>query len=154
MNKVEQIEKQLYPPASSSASSPLWRVETTLLSETSDRRKEVWQSPPRSYRPCHYFDYITGASTGGMIAVMLGVKRLTVAEAINHAEKIFDGLASQKRRKNSRLLTRNLQRALEEDVSRSARIPFLRSMMFSTGREQRRTNRGNILEGDTYGCRT
>ncbi|KAI6090917.1 FabD/lysophospholipase-like protein [Hypoxylon rubiginosum] len=35
------------------------------------------------YLPCHYFDYITGTSTGGLIAIMLGRFRMTVEDCIH-----------------------------------------------------------------------
>ena len=32
--------------------------------------------------PCHYFDYIWGTSTGGLIAIMLGRLRMSVSQAL------------------------------------------------------------------------
>lgn len=34
------------------------------------------------YRPCHYFDFITGTGTGAIIAMMLGKYRMSVGEAM------------------------------------------------------------------------
>lgn len=46
-----------------------------------------------SLRPCEYFDFICGTSTGGLIALLLGRLRLTVKQAIDTyldmSEKIF-----------------------------------------------------------------
>ncbi|KAI1377436.1 FabD/lysophospholipase-like protein [Hypoxylon crocopeplum] len=35
------------------------------------------------FLPCHYFDYIAGTSTGGLIAIMLGRFRMTVEDCIH-----------------------------------------------------------------------
>ena len=46
---------------------------------------------------------------------MLGTMHLTVAEAIDRGEDLFAGLESQKKRKNSRQLPRNIRSALGID---------------------------------------
>ncbi len=38
--------------------------------------------PQSEYWPCHYFDYIGGVGTGGIIAMMLGRCRMSVGEAM------------------------------------------------------------------------
>ncbi|KAK5260285.1 hypothetical protein LTR40_004452 [Exophiala xenobiotica] len=38
--------------------------------------------PEYKYLPCHYFDFIAGTSTGGLIAMMLGRLRMTVGHCI------------------------------------------------------------------------
>ncbi|KAK6858309.1 FabD/lysophospholipase-like protein [Apiospora arundinis] len=40
-----------------------------------------------TFRPCHYFDYIAGTSTGGLSAIMLGRLRMTVPEALASYKK-------------------------------------------------------------------
>lgn len=51
--------------AVSSAYSP-------LVDSRADHERDL------GYRPCHYFDYIGGTSTGGLIAIMLGRLRMTI----------------------------------------------------------------------------
>ncbi|KAI1407273.1 FabD/lysophospholipase-like protein [Hypoxylon sp. FL1857] len=47
----------------------------------------------KPFLPCHYFDYIAGTSTGGLIAIMLGRFRMTVDDCIHEylhlAGKVF-----------------------------------------------------------------
>ncbi|CAD6569224.1 MAG: hypothetical protein ASARMPREDX12_002259 [Alectoria sarmentosa] len=38
--------------------------------------------PISEYRPCHYYDFIAGTGTGGIIAIMLGRYRMSVGEAM------------------------------------------------------------------------
>lgn len=40
------------------------------------------------YLPCHYFDYIGGTSTGGLIAIMLGRLRMSVQDCVKEYEKL------------------------------------------------------------------
>ncbi|MCJ1357653.1 MAG: hypothetical protein MMC33_007649 [Icmadophila ericetorum] len=40
------------------------------------------------YLPCHYFDYIGGTSTGGLIAIMLGRFRMTAKDCLMEYEKL------------------------------------------------------------------
>ena len=40
------------------------------------------------FLPCHYFDYIAGTASGGIIAIMLGRLRMTVEEAMTEYEKL------------------------------------------------------------------
>lgn len=49
--------------------------------------------PSETFYPCHYFDYIFGTSTGGLIAILLGRLRLSARDALciyeNLAHKVF-----------------------------------------------------------------
>lgn len=40
------------------------------------------------FLPCHYFDYIGGTSTGGLLAIMLGRLRLSVGECLSWLDEI------------------------------------------------------------------
>lgn len=40
------------------------------------------------FLPCHYFDYIAGTASGGIIAIMLGRLRMTVEETMAEYEKL------------------------------------------------------------------
>ncbi|KAH8585557.1 acyl transferase/acyl hydrolase/lysophospholipase [Bisporella sp. PMI_857] len=54
----------------------------------------------KAYLPCHYFDYIIGTSTGGLIAIMLSRWRMPVDEALDKY-KVFGGRIFGKPRKFS-----------------------------------------------------
>ncbi|KAF2185027.1 hypothetical protein K469DRAFT_779737 [Zopfia rhizophila CBS 207.26] len=55
--------------------------------------KELNLDPRKPLRPCECFDMIAGTSTGGLIAIMLGMLRMTIKEYIDpylgSAPKIF-----------------------------------------------------------------
>ncbi|KAI9708449.1 MAG: hypothetical protein M1820_003910 [Bogoriella megaspora] len=48
-------------------------------------------------RPCHYFDYMYGTSTGGLIATLLGRLRLTVPQCLEAYREVGDDLFGTKR---------------------------------------------------------
>jgi len=75
MEKVQQYEEKLDRKIESSASP--------LPSEGWIRREESGRYRPSSFLPCHYFDYIGGTSTGGLMAVMLGRLRLDTDTALD-----------------------------------------------------------------------
>ena len=75
MEEVGQIERAHNPKATSSiCSSALGPLDDAMAKS--------------GYRPCHYFDYIAGVGTGGIIAMMLGRYRMTVHEAMKKYRKI------------------------------------------------------------------
>lgn len=117
MENIAYHEQRLEPHAASSTASPLFQ---DLRDRTSN--------PQQHYRPCHYFDYICGVSMGGISAIMLGIMRFTVDEAIDRSERILTGLNPKLQRHpvslslshikatNSKKLERNLCSQLEEDT--------------------------------------
>lgn len=73
MEAIGEIERRASPNANSSAYSPL----VDCLGRARSGANSVLE-----YFPCHYFDYICGVSTGGLIAIMVGRLRMSVDEAI------------------------------------------------------------------------
>lgn len=55
---------------------------------------------PETIRPCDYFDLIGGTSTGGIIAILLGRLKLTVAQCIDIYDEIAELVFGQERRFN------------------------------------------------------
>ena len=45
-------------------------------------------SPTRLWLPCHYFDYMAGTSTGGLISIMLGRLRMSIDDCIKEYENL------------------------------------------------------------------
>ncbi len=90
MKEVRKFERAANPSAVSGTFS-------SLVDEAPHSTKEVHDIPCREeeeeeeevkerldYRPCHYFDYIAGTSTGGLIAIMLGRLRMDVDLALEN----------------------------------------------------------------------
>ncbi|KAF2769519.1 FabD/lysophospholipase-like protein [Teratosphaeria nubilosa] len=65
--------------------------------------------------PCHYFDFMYGTSTGGLIATILGRLRMTVSEGLELYRKVGDDLFG-KRRSNVPLMTKYHHEPLEKAV--------------------------------------
>ena len=40
------------------------------------------------YLPCHYFDYVSGTSTGGLVAIMLGRLRWNIDDCIKEYKRL------------------------------------------------------------------
>lgn len=98
MKAVGECERRMNPEAKSSAYSP-------LVNYLPDQGSTPLAGGNRSvfeYLPCHYFDYVSGTSTGGLIAILLGRLRLSVDEAIEEykrlSTKVFGKPASPWRR--------------------------------------------------------
>lgn len=66
------------------------KLEMEEASEAATRRKDGTSTPPFEPRtfnedellPCHYFDFMYGTSTGGLIATMLGRLRMSVPQCL------------------------------------------------------------------------
>jgi hypothetical protein len=65
--------------------------------------------------PCHYFDFMFGTSTGGLIATILGRLRMSVTEALELYRKVGDDLFG-KRRSQIPLRTKYYHEPLEQAV--------------------------------------
>lgn len=65
--------------------------------------------------PCHYFDFMYGTSTGGIIGTILGRLRMTVTEALELYRKVGDDLFGT-RRSHVPLMTKYHHKPLEQAV--------------------------------------
>lgn len=84
MRAVGEHERRMNPEATSSAYSPLVNC---LPNEGPTPSPGGTRSVP-GYLPCHYFDYVSGTSTGGLIAIMLGRLRMSVDDVIEEYQKL------------------------------------------------------------------
>ncbi|KAL2072095.1 hypothetical protein VTL71DRAFT_11438 [Oculimacula yallundae] len=87
-------------------------------------------SPPK---PCDYFDLIGGTSTGGLIAIMLGRLKMSVAECIEAYATLSDTIFQKKkhrmasfRRVQGRFDSEELQRAITEIIVKRGQEPDAR----------------------------
>jgi patatin-like phospholipase/acyl hydrolase len=98
MKEIEALEHSADRNAISSAYSPL--VDSPPEKSLDPTSKDNKTNP--EYLPCHYFDYIAGTSTGGLIAILLGRLRMSVDKAIEEYEmlsaKVFEAPPSRLKR--------------------------------------------------------
>ncbi|OAQ71845.1 kinesin [Purpureocillium lilacinum] len=74
------------------------------------------RDPPK---PCDYFDMICGTSTGGLIAIMLGRLRMTVAQCIREYEQLSSSVFTKRRHRlnwKGQIQGRFDHEALEEGI--------------------------------------
>ncbi|KAL9004625.1 MAG: hypothetical protein Q9188_002567 [Gyalolechia gomerana] len=78
-------------PTVSNIESPTLDVANAGLPNLSGVERRADSTP---YLPCHYFDFVAGNSTGGLIAIMLSRLRMTVDDCITEyktlCRKVFD----------------------------------------------------------------
>ncbi|KAF1982247.1 FabD/lysophospholipase-like protein, partial [Aulographum hederae CBS 113979] len=138
MADIEKVEKQLDAYATWSGASP-------FVAENKDRK----------YWPYHYFDYISGTSTGGLIAVMLGRLHLTVDQAIANYKRMWTTFTEETstysllsplkspKAQNTVGLSKALDKILESKVMQDIQ---------RKGREE--SSRGGSFASDSKMCRT
>ncbi len=97
MKEIGKVEQSKDPKARSSAYSSFvdCLTEEDLDPSTKlDTHDDPRQRKEPAYRPCHYFDYIAGTSTGGLIALMLGRMRMSVDDALTTYKQLSDSILS------------------------------------------------------------
>ena len=139
MDEITSLEKEMNPQAGTSAFSPL--IDLTSL--YSDPMMKELQN---TYRPCHYFDYIGGSSTGGLIAIMLGRLRMTVDDCL----KEYRSLSATVFEKPPSRLKRSLK-----NYSSSTRYNTLEHLFTKLQPAQPSANeRSGKFKSDAVRCRT
>ncbi|KAL9051320.1 MAG: hypothetical protein Q9162_006074 [Coniocarpon cinnabarinum] len=72
------------------------------------------QDPDKKRRICDYFDFIVGAGTGGIIAIMLGRLKMSVRDCFNE----FDNLTGEIFRQPRHIVSRHLRLTRrQQDIS-------------------------------------
>ncbi|KAK5117162.1 hypothetical protein LTR85_008930 [Meristemomyces frigidus] len=69
--------------------------------------------------PCHYFDFMYGTSTGGLISTMLGRLRMTVSDCLELYRKVGDDLFGKQRSRiplKTKYYHQPLERAVQDIV--------------------------------------
>ena len=85
MKAIIRLEES-YPDGASGADGPAQSSYHPLAPPTAN----LWC-------PCHYFDYIAGTGTGGLIAIMLGRLRMDVDDSIVASKAVLTRILSKKR---------------------------------------------------------
>ncbi|EKG09902.1 Patatin/Phospholipase A2-related protein [Macrophomina phaseolina MS6] len=104
------------------------KLEMEEAAEAATRRKDGTSTPPMEPRtfnedellPCHYFDFMYGTSTGGLIATMLGRLRMSVPQCLELYRQVGDNLFG-KRRSVLPLTTKYHHKPLESAVKEIVR---------------------------------
>ena len=147
MEKVGEIERAGNPNATSSiCSSALGPMDDEICATPS-------QNPllMSEYWPCHYFDYIAGVGTGGIIAMLLGRYRMSVRETMERYRDIC--VITVERRLTSpqpKFVRRESVLSMNHIMSRRSNVRTVKLIPAWPGPHE---NEGN-LESDPERCRT
>lgn len=134
MQKVEQFEKEEESEATSSLHSPMMDYMPPTGAEA------------RDFRPCHYFDYIAGSSTGGLIAIMLGRLRIDVDSAFDEYRQLWSKVFEKPSSRQGRTLAGYSSAVRKETLSNI--FHALRPAQPSA------QERNNEFKSDSFRCRT
>ena len=97
MKKIGQVERNwpqsdddMDGPAQNSHHpvNPVQAKATDTVSLRSNMERPHSSSDSSNWLPCHYFDYIAGTSTGGLIGIMLGRLRMNIDDCISEYEAL------------------------------------------------------------------
>lgn len=145
MVEIGKIERRANAEAKSSAYSPL----VDCLREGGGARPGARSI--LEYFPCHYFDYICGASTGGLVAIMVGRLRMSVHEAIEEYKNLSAKFFEKRSSRLKRLLTRNENRNENRTKRESFKGYFdtWRPLRFASPQEK-----ANRFRSDHARCKT
>ena len=145
MRMIANLERSADPEAISSAYSPLVDClqDVHLPPVASDTKSTS------HYLPCHYFDYVSGTGTGGLMAIMLGRLRMNIDDCIEE----YEHLSARVVQKPSSQLKRAMTNHNKEANWRALKDHFdmLRPTWLSPseGSEQ-----PALFKSDPCGCRT
>jgi hypothetical protein len=97
-------------PAPPAAAAEILRQDSLTA-----RSSKQWALTEEELLPCHYFDFMYGTSTGGLIATILGRLRMTVSEGLELYRQVGNDLFGS-RRSNIPLMTKYYHEPLEKAV--------------------------------------
>ena len=84
MGLIAKLERSADPVGNSSLCSP-------FVPSLQDKGLDPMSSDIKltsRYLPCHYFDYVSGTSTGGLVAIILGRLRWNIDDCIKEYERL------------------------------------------------------------------
>ena len=90
MSVIKKLERSHPDGAAESSYHPLpWNPLYATDSRTGGQVDPGGQDAESArWLPCHYFDYVAGTSTGGLIAIMLGRLRMNIDDCVSDYEKL------------------------------------------------------------------
>ena len=99
MNVIKNLERSHPDGAAESSYHPLpWNPLYATDSRTGGQADPGSQNAESArWLPCHYFDYIAGTSTGGLIGIMLGRLRMNIDDCVSDYEKLGDKVFGRSR---------------------------------------------------------
>lgn len=142
MKEIEMLEKERDIGAISSAYSPL----VDCLPDGALAASPNGTRPAPEYLPCHYFDYVGGASTGGLVAIMLGRLRMSVDEAMKVYRVLSANVFEKPSSRLKRVLTKYDSTARREELK--GQFDSLKATRSSPQEE------GDQFKSDRNRCRT
>ena len=106
MTKIGKEERN-WPPGDDESDGPAetsYHPVDPIQSKATDTaschslKGPTFSSESSAWLPCHYFDYIAGTSTGGLIGIMLGRLRMNIDDCITEYENLGDKVFGKSRR--------------------------------------------------------
>ncbi|RMZ89322.1 hypothetical protein DV736_g3458, partial [Chaetothyriales sp. CBS 134916] len=140
MLEIADIEKNPWPSAKTSGDSEqldsanVQREMRELLQQVPSQKGGGQQASSSSsgeefeFLPCHYFDYMAGTSTGGLIATMLGRMWMSADRTLHEFKALTADVYGVRYRSTSRMLKtflfRDLKQAEEDRVKKLVSARF------------------------------
>ncbi|OTA61064.1 FabD/lysophospholipase-like protein [Hypoxylon sp. EC38] len=142
MHYIEQEENERGPTSGIGASHLGEQKRVTSFSPCDEPRDVSHLGTCYTpFLPCHYFDYIAGTSTGGLIAIMLGRFRMTVDDCIYeyrhlagsvfgrpryfHAMNCLISRCKYNTKKFEQVITNVIMRRMEQGRLNPQNVPFV-----------------------------
>jgi hypothetical protein len=144
MQEIETLERAASAAAHTSADSPLIGLDR---SQAEPLKPESKRKPSSEFLPCHYFDYIAGTSTGGLIAIMLGRLRMSAETCLDEYTSLSTELFGNPRHAGLKQL-RGIFRTTSRSKSLALKLDQLQPGLPSPGEGVKK------FESDSSRCRT
>ncbi|MCJ1349383.1 hypothetical protein MMC31_007623 [Peltigera leucophlebia] len=125
MNAIGEIERKWSSDPAESSFHPL--EQPPSVDSDAPPRDPILNTASSPWLPCHYFDYMAGTSTGGLIGIMLGRLRMSIDDCITEYETLGPKVFAHPRPFHLRTLRfwpcdkydhRSLEKAIREVIDR------------------------------------